>query len=238
MSLAADFTTRPKPKNLKCERCPNLVESEDELLWMTNLKAPETGYYLCPPCYEHYRSKPTTARTVFRTGSSSLFIFRLFQARFPFSSHSSSAGSSSPLNSASGKRPSKCYAPPDHPVFKLVPPIFDARAQAFYAEIGEPVLTIESFWPTYRLLLRSFHEHCVASPEFQVLLSTHEENCRSIHEEPPLEIQPGLKPLQHDGMVFGHLNADESLVFVEPMAAEFTDSDSGSNIHDSDVESL
>jgi hypothetical protein len=135
------------------------------------------------------------------------------------------------------------YAPPDHAVFKLVPPIFDARAQEFYAQIGEPVVTIDSFWPTYRLLLRSFHEHRVASPEFQLLLSTHEEHCHSIHEEPPVEIQPGLKPLRHDGMVFGHLNAngsneDESLIFVEPRAAEFTDSDSGSDIHDSDVESL
>lgn len=45
------------------------------------------------------------------------------------------------------------YAPPDHPVFQLVPPIFHERATELYLAIGQPELNIDTFWNVYRNLL-------------------------------------------------------------------------------------
>jgi hypothetical protein len=50
------------------------------------------------------------------------------------------------------------YAPPGHPVFELVPPAFHEHVANLYALIGQPEVTIETFWNIYRALLGRLHE--------------------------------------------------------------------------------
>ena len=51
------------------------------------------------------------------------------------------------------------YAPPDHPVFVLVPPAFHERATELYRSIGEPEVTVATFWDIYHSLLERLREH-------------------------------------------------------------------------------
>jgi len=46
------------------------------------------------------------------------------------------------------------YAPPDDPVFKLVPPIFAAHADALYEVMGRPEVTSRNVWEIYRGILQ------------------------------------------------------------------------------------
>ncbi|THH10132.1 hypothetical protein EW146_g8470 [Bondarzewia mesenterica] len=48
------------------------------------------------------------------------------------------------------------YAPPDNPVFDLVPRAFEDRARQLYTALGELDVTSESFWTVYRSLLEEF----------------------------------------------------------------------------------
>jgi len=50
------------------------------------------------------------------------------------------------------------YAPPDHPVFTLVPRAFHERAKDVYQSIGEPEVTVKSFWDIYRKILGILQE--------------------------------------------------------------------------------
>lgn len=49
------------------------------------------------------------------------------------------------------------YAPPDHPVFQLVPPSFDQMASTFYAQLGEPAVSRHNVWGIYSCLLDKFY---------------------------------------------------------------------------------
>ncbi|KAG1884748.1 hypothetical protein F4604DRAFT_1878695 [Suillus subluteus] len=48
------------------------------------------------------------------------------------------------------------YAPPDHPVFDLVPPSFKQHAQYLYTSLGKPQVSSDSFWNVYQMLLAQF----------------------------------------------------------------------------------
>ncbi len=48
------------------------------------------------------------------------------------------------------------YAPPDHPVFHLVPPAFEEKARQFYSVIGTPDINRDNFWQVYNTLLVNF----------------------------------------------------------------------------------
>ena len=50
------------------------------------------------------------------------------------------------------------YALPDHPVFTLVPPTFHERVMALYLSIGQPEVTVGTFWDIYRDLLERLRE--------------------------------------------------------------------------------
>ena len=47
----------------------------------------------------------------------------------------------------------RLYAPPDDPVFELVPSTFDEFAKVLYTSMGSPVVTGENIWDIYRALL-------------------------------------------------------------------------------------
>jgi hypothetical protein len=120
------------------------------------------------------------------------------------------------------------YAPPDHPVFELVPPAFESQAKIFYASMGDPIITRDNFWATYQRLLQSFRDQPVANQDLQAVLAGHDEHCRSIAEEDPGVILPGLKELRDGADAVGPAAAmigDDSLTFMEPERADFSDSD-------------
>ncbi|KAI0086273.1 hypothetical protein BDY19DRAFT_908518 [Irpex rosettiformis] len=48
------------------------------------------------------------------------------------------------------------YAPPDHEVFRLVPPAFELRARQFYSIHGKPEASRENIWQIYLTLLEHF----------------------------------------------------------------------------------
>lgn len=50
------------------------------------------------------------------------------------------------------------YAPPDNPVFELVPQTFATYAAKIYKTMGEPTVTRENVWAVYLALLDSFHQ--------------------------------------------------------------------------------
>ncbi|THU77015.1 hypothetical protein K435DRAFT_703391, partial [Dendrothele bispora CBS 962.96] len=53
----------------------------------------------------------------------------------------------------------RLYAPPDHPVFQLVPPEFAYWAQLYYEMISSPPVTRENVWNVYECLLEKFENN-------------------------------------------------------------------------------
>jgi hypothetical protein len=45
------------------------------------------------------------------------------------------------------------WAPPDHAVFELVPPVVNEKIQFIYDQLDRPEVNIETFWPVYRHML-------------------------------------------------------------------------------------
>ena len=60
------------------------------------------------------------------------------------------------------------YSPPDHPVFQLVPPLFLMRAEAFYEDAGQPIISSDTFWDVYRDILTRFRQIGQAGPGLRV----------------------------------------------------------------------
>ena len=50
------------------------------------------------------------------------------------------------------------YAPPNHPVFELVPAAFHDHVSEAYSAIGEPNINMETFWEVYLHLRQQLHE--------------------------------------------------------------------------------
>jgi hypothetical protein len=49
------------------------------------------------------------------------------------------------------------WAPPNDPVFWLVPATFEQQAARLYHTIGQPVVSSATFWTVYQELLTAFH---------------------------------------------------------------------------------
>ena len=74
------------------------------------------------------------------------------------------------------------YAPPDHPVFELVPPAFHEHVSYAYSEIGQPKVNVDTFWEVYlslRQQLRERHHEQVAE-----ILTSYQQN----REEDPGDV--------------------------------------------------
>lgn len=91
------------------------------------------------------------------------------------------------------------WAPPDDPVFQLVPPTFQEQVSELYANIGSPDISSLNFWEVYKKLLDAFH----ALPEDPSL----EAALLAAHEGEVLEVDiiPGLRDLRRDGDVIGEM---------------------------------
>lgn len=97
------------------------------------------------------------------------------------------------------------FAPPNHPVFQLTPPLFHERAVAFYARIGSPVITHQTFWNTYRQLLNCFlqdsesHGH---GEEMVLLISSQCDQTEEVEQE-LIPLIEGMKELRQGDQVIG-----------------------------------
>jgi hypothetical protein len=94
------------------------------------------------------------------------------------------------------------YAPADHPIFELVPPAFNDRADILYTNIGRPTVQSDTVWDVYCQLLQQFrieeHTVCVAP-----ILTTH---CNAVHAlelEEEMLLLPNLKELRNGANVVG-----------------------------------
>ena len=61
------------------------------------------------------------------------------------------------------------WAPPDHPVFQLVPEDVQVLLGAQYEEMGSPQVSHTSFWDIYRELLARVQQAQAMAPQDQVL---------------------------------------------------------------------
>ena len=65
------------------------------------------------------------------------------------------------------------WAPPDHPVFDLVPPVFEEFILSVYAMADQPEVNFDDFWQIYKHLLSIAEEHVHFHPEVQAVLLEH-----------------------------------------------------------------
>lgn len=94
------------------------------------------------------------------------------------------------------------YAPPDHPVFLLVPPELDARAEFLYRKLGCPPVDSGTFWDVYQKLLGSFHledEESILTP----ILTTHRKNSKAMELEEEMELIGNLAELRNGANIVG-----------------------------------
>jgi hypothetical protein len=94
------------------------------------------------------------------------------------------------------------FAPPDHPVFQLTPPLFHERAYDFYCSIGSPVITFQTFWDTYRRLLHCFQELETHDVEMASLISSQRAQTKEV-EQDLIPLIEGMKELRQGDRVIG-----------------------------------
>jgi hypothetical protein len=84
------------------------------------------------------------------------------------------------------------YAPPDHVVFTLVPPTFHERATELYLSIGEPAVTVGTFWDIYRNLLGKLREPI--DDQLTEVLDTFQANIDNNAED--MALLPNMEPFR------------------------------------------
>jgi hypothetical protein len=117
------------------------------------------------------------------------------------------------------------YAPPDHPVFELVPAAFHDHVSEAYSAIGEPKINMETFWEVYLRLRQQLHEpHHQSLTE--VLTSYHDQDVSvDIPLLPNMEqFRPG-KPLDigSKGSYIGGLDFEALPDGIREVAAEYAE---------------
>ena len=139
------------------------------------------------------------------------------------------------------------YAPPDHAVFTLVPPAFHERVMELYLSIGEPEVTVKTFWEVYCNLLERLREP--TDNQLTDVLETFQANLDNDAEDfallPNMEPFRLGQPLDLGGMstYIGGMSDSVPLNFNRPGAecALFSDysddsSDDGDGNNDSESE--
>ena len=85
------------------------------------------------------------------------------------------------------------WAPPDHEVFRLVPPEFDYHARNLYAMIGNPVVDHKTIVSVFRRLRNAFLPFEGEHPLARYAASLDQEYDRDQHSVP---IIPGLRDMR------------------------------------------
>ncbi|KAG6818632.1 hypothetical protein H0H93_003299 [Arthromyces matolae] len=123
------------------------------------------------------------------------------------------------------------WAPPNDPVFQLVPTAFNTRASMLYSALGQPNVSSDTFWDVYKALLAAFREQ----PHDAQIESALLEANRGEEDEVPL--LPGLRDLRPGDSVIGshgfyyygglenppQMNEDESVEGDDEDFREFAD---------------
>src|ERR1700722_18579947 len=84
------------------------------------------------------------------------------------------------------------YTPPDHAVFTLVPPTFHERATELYLAIGQPEVTVRTFWNIYRNLLGRLREP--TDDQLTEVLDTFQANLNNNAED--MVLLPNMEPFR------------------------------------------
>ena len=84
------------------------------------------------------------------------------------------------------------YASPDDAVFTLVPPTFHERVTELYLSIGEPEVTVGTFWDIYRNLLGRLREP--TDDQLTDVLNTFQANFDNNAED--MALLPNLEPFR------------------------------------------
>ena len=111
------------------------------------------------------------------------------------------------------------YAPSSHPVFQLVPPLFETRAQALYLQMGQPPVSSNTFWAVYLRLLQAFRD-VVSGIELAEMIAEYQE-ATQLTERDEISVLPGLRELRNGDRVIGQNVHDSQPAVVE--YADFTD---------------
>lgn len=128
----------------------------------------------------------------------------------------------------------RLYAPPEDPVFQLVPPPFEERVHGLYAGIGRPPVSSSSFWVVYLQLLQAFR--ALGNAELTPILESHQETQRIANDGVPL--LSGLRELRNGDNVVGpygepgfpnHTRAESGVSESVLEYADFTDQESSSD---------
>jgi hypothetical protein len=89
------------------------------------------------------------------------------------------------------------WAPPDDPVFQLVPPAFEMQAQKLYTNIGRTPVSSKNIWQIYTSLLSAFRL-INDDPALATLLAAPIDD-----GEDMVPLLPGLRELRHGDNVLG-----------------------------------
>lgn len=98
------------------------------------------------------------------------------------------------------------WAPPDHPIFDLVPEVFRERIDGYLQELGNPVVNAETFWIVYVSILARFvslDDGQVLDPTIQNAVSQHVISEQGVIAE-PVAIIPGLRQLRQGDRLVGN----------------------------------
>lgn len=87
------------------------------------------------------------------------------------------------------------YAPPDHEVFLLTPPAFNAAANMVYAHMGHPDVDHHSFWSVYRNLLAGL-ELLLLEGDLQGVVNEHAATVQQMNTDNEAVNQMDLLPNQ------------------------------------------
>ena len=95
----------------------------------------------------------------------------------------------------------RIYVPSNHPIFQLVPPLFETHAQMLYLRMGQPIISSNTFWAVYLQLLQTFH-NSVNSIELAEMIDEYQE-VTYLTERDEFSILPRFKELWNGDQVVG-----------------------------------
>ncbi|KIK61520.1 hypothetical protein GYMLUDRAFT_243681 [Collybiopsis luxurians FD-317 M1] len=144
------------------------------------------------------------------------------------------------------KEAKQLYAPPDHPVFELVPLEFDHWARQYYTQIGNPPVTRHNVWEVYDQLVAKFRSNAPLVETFN-LQSFHDDRDEFVGEVQQAlgqtvgDTVDDLQPLRYDedtgymGGIRGGLGMDEEVQLADGVVCFSSDEESNDS-DGSDVE--
>ena len=100
----------------------------------------------------------------------------------------------------------KEWAPPDHPIFQLVPDVFQERIDTYLRDLGNPILNADTFWVVYVSVLARFvspDDRRVLDPSIQDAVSQYAMSEPDVVAD-PMEIIGGLRPLRQGDRLVGN----------------------------------